>query len=116
MDKASSNATAWPSAGSPRSGVAARPQRAKRGEALAERLAGEMADAWQNGARPLAEEYLARHPELGASPELAARVIYEEICLREALDQRVTWDEVSARFPQWRPELEMLLDCHQLIA
>src|SRR4051812_2352819 len=116
MEKGSSNATVSLQAGGRRSEAASRRARAERAMALAERLAGEMAAAWREGARPLAEEYLARHPEVGSSPETAARLIYEEICLREGIGQRSPWQEVMGRFPQWRPELEMLLDCHQLVA
>ncbi len=41
----------------------------------------EMVAAWRRGERPLAEEFLARHPELGE--DAAIRLIYEEVCLRQ---------------------------------
>jgi hypothetical protein len=37
-------------------------------EALALRLAEEMAVAWHRGERPPAEDFLARHPELRDAP------------------------------------------------
>ena len=39
-----------------------------------------MVAAWRRGERPLAEDFLARHPELGE--DAAIRLIYEEVCLR----------------------------------
>ena len=46
----------------------------------------------------------------------AVRVIYEEICLREERGDKVSAAEVVRRFPQWRQELEVLLDCHGLLS
>ena len=40
-----------------------------------------MVAAWRRGERPLAEDILARHPELG--DEAAIRLIYEEVALRQ---------------------------------
>lgn len=81
-------------------------------EALAERVAGEMSAAWRRGSFAPAEAFLARHPALQGHPEAAARVIYEEICLREGLGQGPVSAEILDRFPQWRAELKMLLACH----
>ncbi len=55
----------------------------RRGTPLVERLAHEMADRWQQGDRPLVEEFLDRHPELADDPQAALRLIYEEVCLRQ---------------------------------
>jgi serine/threonine protein kinase/Tfp pilus assembly protein PilF len=82
---------------------------------LVDGLVAQMADAWRRGERRPAEEYLARHPELRRHPEGAVRVIYEEVCLREGLGAAVPVSEVVRRFPQWRAELELLLDCHGLL-
>ncbi len=79
------------------------------------RLVREMASAWARGECPRAEDYLARYPDLCGNPEAAVRLIYEEVCLREDLGQRVSPQEVVSRFPQWQAELEVLLDCHQLL-
>ena len=86
-----------------------------RADLLAERLAQEMATAWRRGDRPAAEEFLARHPELGDHPRAAVRLIYEEFCIRQEASQEVSSDEVVRRFPQWRADLEALLDCHCLL-
>jgi serine/threonine protein kinase/tetratricopeptide (TPR) repeat protein len=83
--------------------------------ALAERLAEEMAARWRRGERPLAEEYLTRHPELRAEPEAAIDLIHEEICLREEHGLPAPSPEILRRFPQWRSELEILLGCHRLL-
>ena len=83
--------------------------------ALAERLASEMSAAWERGLRPIAETFLARHPELDDHPEAATRVIYEEICLREGLGENPSPAEFLVRFPRWGAELRILLDCHGLV-
>src|SRR5262249_47190850 len=116
MKKRSSNATVLPIGSGPRPEPARRRPKGDRVETLAERLAVEMAEAWERGGRPLARHYLDGHPELGESPPSAARLIYEEICLREGLGQEVSWEAMLERFPRWRGELEILLDCHQLVA
>jgi serine/threonine protein kinase/Flp pilus assembly protein TadD len=69
--------------------------------------------AWRQGERPAAEAFLARHGDLGA--EAALRLIYEEVCLRQEAGMAVDPAEVVGRFPQWRAELEILLDCQRLI-
>ncbi len=82
---------------------------------LVERLAQDMRRRWAAGERPLVEEYLARHPHLGARPDAAAELLYEEISLREAHGQKVSTEEVLRRFPQWEAPLRVLLDCHRLL-
>src|SRR5262249_53118766 len=94
MEKQSSSTTVRPHTGGLRSEVDSGRGEGERREWLVERLAEEMAAAWGQGGRPLVEDYMARHPELGDNPALAARLIYEEICLREDLGQRSPWDEV----------------------
>jgi serine/threonine protein kinase/Flp pilus assembly protein TadD len=80
---------------------------------LASEQVDEMVAAWRRGERPVAEEFLARHPEL--SEDAAIRLIYEEVCLRHESGMPVTPDEIARRFPQWRQQLEALVDFHQLI-
>ena len=72
-----------------------------------------MVAAWRRGERPLAEEFLARHPELGE--EAAIRLVYEEACLRQEAGLAVDREEIARRFPRWREELEALLDCQHLM-
>jgi serine/threonine protein kinase/tetratricopeptide (TPR) repeat protein len=84
-------------------------------EALAARLVGEMIERWRRGERPLAEEFLARHPELAEHPEPAADLIYEELCLRQEHGPAAPPEQVLRRFPQWRPQLEVLLDLQRLL-
>ncbi len=72
-----------------------------------------MAAAWHRGEHPRAEDFLARHPELG--DEAAIRLIYEEVCLRQEAGEEVDPAEVVGRFPGWKAELEVLLDCHRLM-
>jgi serine/threonine protein kinase/tetratricopeptide (TPR) repeat protein len=73
-----------------------------------------MIGRWRRGERPLVEEYLARHPELAKQPEAAIDLIYEEFCLRQEHGSQLPPDDLVRRFPQWRTELLVLLDCHQL--
>src|SRR5262245_8966259 len=84
-------------------------------EALAARLVEEMIRRWRQGERLLAEDFLARHPELWEHPEAAADLIYEEVCLREEAGLEVHLEEVLDRFPSWRPELEVLFACQRLL-
>jgi serine/threonine protein kinase/tetratricopeptide (TPR) repeat protein len=72
-----------------------------------------MVAAWRRGERLLVEDVLARHPELG--DDGAIRLIYEEFCLRQEAGDPVDPDEIARRFPQWRDELAVLLDCQRLM-
>jgi serine/threonine protein kinase/Flp pilus assembly protein TadD len=76
---------------------------------LGTRQVEELVAAWRRGERLRAEDLLARHPELG--DEAAIRLIYEEACLRLEAGLPVDPAEVARRFPRWRDELEVLLDC-----
>jgi serine/threonine protein kinase/Tfp pilus assembly protein PilF len=82
---------------------------------LTSRLGREMADRWRHGDRVPAEEILAGHTELLRQPEAAVRIIYEEICLREEFGEKTAVVEVAQRFPQYREQLEVVMDCHQLL-
>ena len=84
-------------------------------EALAERVANEMSSSWSRGEQTSTEDFLARHPEIRDDPPAAARIIYEEYCLREGLGQQPDSAELIGRFPQWREQIRILLDCHDLI-
>ncbi len=79
---------------------------------LATQQVGEMVAAWRRGERPLAEEFLERHPELGE--DAAIRLVYEEVCLRQEAGLAVDYEEILGRFPNWRAELEPLLDCQKI--
>jgi tetratricopeptide (TPR) repeat protein len=82
---------------------------------LIERLGDEMARRWRAGEQPLIEEYLARHTELAEHPEAALELIAEEIYLRAEAGQDLDPAEFGRRFPQWRRQVQALLECHQLI-
>src|SRR5262245_17686378 len=79
------------------------------GPPLPERLAREMVDRWEQGERPLAEEFLDRHPELWADPQAAFRLVCAEVELRQQQAETDATDLVLERFPRWRPQLELLL-------
>jgi serine/threonine protein kinase/Flp pilus assembly protein TadD len=91
------------------------PLTAKAAETLAATLVEEMIARWRQGERPLPEEYLARHPELANHPEAAADLIYEELCLRQEYGPAVTLEQLLDRFPQWRPQIEVLFDCQRVL-
>jgi serine/threonine protein kinase/tetratricopeptide (TPR) repeat protein len=91
------------------------PVEASAAEALVERLAEEMRRRWQAGERPLAEEFLVRHPEFWDQPEAATELIYEEICLRQEHGEVIAAEDILRRFPQWREQLQVVLHCHQLM-
>ena len=84
-------------------------------EELASTLAAEMIECWRNGERPLPEDFLDRQPELWDHPEAAAELIYEELCLRQEYGPAIPASQVLDRFPQWRRQLELLLDCQSLL-
>jgi serine/threonine protein kinase len=95
--------------------VRPRPLSREAAEALAAQLVEEMIQQWRQGERPLAEDFLARHPELWDHPEAAADLIYEEICLRQEHGRQVPVEQVLRRFPQWQTQLEVLLDCQRVL-
>jgi serine/threonine protein kinase len=78
--------------------------------ALADRLAAEMRNRWQNGERPLAESFVDAHPELGDHPGAIGELIYEEVSLRRELGEADGSSAVLRRFPQWRTQLRVMLD------
>src|SRR5436190_898787 len=83
--------------------------------ALVSELAAEMTRRWRQGERPIAEEFLDRHPDLWHHPEAAADLIYEELCLRQEFGPALPLEEVLGRFPQWRAQLEVLIDCQRIL-
>jgi serine/threonine protein kinase len=85
-------------------------------ETLAAELVDEMIALWRQGGRPLPEELLARHSELRQHPEAAADLIYEELCLRQEFGAEIPEEEILNRFPQWRPQLEVMFDCRRAMS
>jgi len=84
-------------------------------EALAASLAEELTQHWRQGEHLHTEDLLALHPELWHHPEAVADLIYEEISLRQECGEAVPTEEVLGRFPQWRTQLAILLDCQRLL-
>ena len=84
-------------------------------DAMAARLVDEMAQRWRRGERPLAEEFIARCPEPVHQPQAAADLICEEFSLRGELGAEMPVDAFLNRFPQWRNQLEVMLDCQRLL-
>ena len=75
----------------------------------------EMIDTWRQGGRVRTEDLLAKYPELWDHAEAAADLIYEEVCLHQEYGEPLPAEEVLRRFPQWRAQLAVLLDCQQLL-
>jgi tetratricopeptide (TPR) repeat protein len=84
-------------------------------ETLAAQLVSDMIRRWRQGERPVTEDYLTRHPALWEHPEAVADLIYEELCLRQEHGPQVPVEQVLRRFPQWRPQLEVLFDCQRVL-
>ncbi len=84
-------------------------------EGLAAELVAEMIHGWRQGRRLLPEDLLVRHPHLWEHPEAALDLIYEELCLRREHGAEVPLEDLLERFPQWRPQLEVLFDCQRLL-
>jgi serine/threonine protein kinase len=78
--------------------------------ALADRLAADMRRRWEEGDRPLTEDYLAAYPALRDHPGAAAELIYEEVSRRRGRGEPDGSGEVLRRFPQWAAQLRVLLD------
>lgn len=97
-----------------RSGFAGGPELSPTDEHVSALIA-DMAERWDLGECPAAEEYLARYPELAEQPEGAVRLIYEEFCLREERGEPAQAEEFYQRFPAWCKLLQALLDCHRLL-
>ncbi len=95
---------------------ASRPLPALPDDPLVAELADEMARRWEQGDCVPAEEYLQRYPELRQTAPRALGLIYEEICLRQEHSLPIGAEELFRRFPQWRPQLELMLECHELLA
>ncbi len=109
------DASGFPAVGSPATqfGLDAGSTPSSGSASLATRLVEEMVAAWRRGEQPAAEAFLDRHPELSA--ESALRLIHEEVSLRQEAGLEVVPADVVNRFPQWRAELEVLLDCQRLM-
>jgi len=83
--------------------------------ALADCLAEELAGRWRAGERPTVEEYLARFPELSRQPGPALELIYEELCLRQEHGVSLDASDFVCRFPQWRDQLRVMVECHRVL-
>ena len=75
-------------------------------------LVDEMILGWHTGARPSAEDFFYRRPELLQHPEAAMRLLYEEICQRAEHGECIDTVAILQRYPQWRDELKVLLAYH----
>ncbi|MCI0684253.1 MAG: protein kinase [Gemmataceae bacterium] len=84
-------------------------------EKLAGELAHDMAQAWKQGHRLTADELLAKHPDLRTQRDAVLRLVCEEICLRREHNMTLVVDAWVRPFPEWRHEIEALLECQKLI-
>jgi tetratricopeptide (TPR) repeat protein len=74
-------------------------------------LVADMVARWRGGERPLAETFLNQKPELWDRPEAALELIAEELVLRSEFGPSTTHTELGLRFPKWKAQVEVLLDC-----
>src|SRR6516165_9771264 len=81
-------------------------------DSLVEKVVADLHERWRKGERPRAEIYLERHPELARDPEAALEVVYAELCLQQegSADAEAIRRDFLERFPEWRRQLEVLLD------
>src|SRR5262245_8560850 len=79
-------------------------------------LAREIRSAWIDGAPPDAKAALARHPALAEDLSVVLELAYEEFCLRREAGEALDPEEFSARFPQVRTELRLMLSTDQVLA
>ena len=84
-------------------------------EQLLERLLDEFERRCRAGEQAVVEEYLDRYPELHDHPAAVIELLYEEICQRRQAGEAVSEEALFMRFPQWRSQLELLLDCQRLL-
>lgn len=78
-------------------------------------LTEELVERWAKGERLLVEELLDRHPQLWDEPAKAVELVYEEISLRAENGDPVAAEKVLARFPEWRQQLEVMVECQRLL-
>lgn len=61
------------------------------------------------------EYFLQEHPQARDNPQIAVRLIYEDYCQRQEAGFEVDPRALLERFPQWRSQLAVVLDCHALL-
>ncbi|QDV85710.1 protein kinase domain-containing protein [Stieleria magnilauensis] len=83
---------------------------------LAATLVQELNAAWQDDHLFRAETLLRQHALDGDNARIVIPLVYEEVCLREQAGQAVDQAELKHRFPGLVTELELLFDCHRLLA
>ncbi len=72
---------------------------------VANRLLQEQRSSWRKGLRTSVEELLREHPQLSEHAELVKELIQQEISLRRELNEPVSVEDLSARFPDFEAEL-----------
>jgi eukaryotic-like serine/threonine-protein kinase len=84
-------------------------------DTLGAQLAEEMAERWRAGDKVRAEHFLDKHPTLWNQPAAVMDLVYEELCLCHEHGESVDAGEIVRRFPKWKQQLEILLDCLQAL-
>jgi eukaryotic-like serine/threonine-protein kinase len=78
-------------------------------------LVADMVARWRAGERPPAETYFDGNPELWDRPEAALELIAEELVLRSEFGEPITHSDLARRFPKWKAQVEVLLDCQHTL-
>ncbi len=73
---------------------------------LIEEVLDEQGKLWRQGERPLAEELLARNPELQSDPAAVVDLVYHEFLLRRELGESPAAADFIERFPEQSETLE----------
>lgn len=81
----------------------------------AAQLVEEMARAWRNGQRLLADQLLAQHAGLRSQQDVVLRLICEEICLRREEALPIDRGDFERRFPEWQQQIQIFFECRQIL-
>ncbi len=79
------------------------------------RLVDDLNKSYAEGKPITVEELLAHHQLEEADVEVVIPLVYEELCLREEHGEIVDRMVFLKRFPRWKSQLEVLLECDELI-
>jgi WD40 repeat protein/tetratricopeptide (TPR) repeat protein len=79
---------------------------------LVKSLRQEQCRSWQSGVRVTAETILGGHPDLQFDQEATLELVYNEILLREELNEAPALEEYQRRFPALAERLALLFTVH----
>jgi serine/threonine protein kinase/Tfp pilus assembly protein PilF len=78
-------------------------------------LLAELRDLWSRGESAKVETVLARHPEWLVNESVLMDLVYEEICFRQTIGQRIDLQAYCDRFPDHRSAVRKLVETHEFL-